>query len=326
MAKKELTNKDRLKLLEERKEKGEISDGTYKQLKAELEGKEATATPPSASIPTAAPEPSGPPPSPRKLPIIPIVAVAIVIIIIIAVAASGILGGGDDSKKSEGEEEFYEEPMSWEDVVTITGSISGGGPGPYGPDERVPFDVENTVVKMEITLTWNPQSQDLDLAIEDPEGRNRGASGNEPGVPESITIKKNIQAGTWTAVIDPFAAFGVDYTLEIIYSHETGNETGEGVLYQKTKSYSGESGEETDSFEVGDEYESLIIQVTISSAEGSMTLKIENPDGDVVYEKDVSGTEEVVDDKTVDAVSGEWKVDYSFDAFTGDIVIQVMGS
>ncbi len=326
MAKKELTDEDRLKLLEDRKEKGQISDETYKQIKAELERKEETAE--TAPAPTPAPVSTGTPtPSAKKLPFIPIIAVVVVIIIIIAIAASGILGGGGDSKKSEGEKETYEEPMSWEDVVTITGSISAGGPGTFIPDERVPFEVESTVKEMEIVLTWSPQSQDLDLAIEDPEGRERGTSGNAPGEPESVTIKKNIQPGTWTAIIDPFACFNVQYTLDITYLHETGNATGGGnLLYQKTESLSGKSGEETDYFEVGEKYESLLIQVTISSADGSMTLKIENPDGEVVYETEISGTEEVVDDDTVEAVSGEWKVDYSFDSFTGDIVIQVMGS
>jgi hypothetical protein len=325
MAKKELTDKDRLKLLEERKEKGEISEGTYNQLKAELEGKQAGAAPPPAPMPAPT---AAPPPSAKKLPIIPVVAVAIVIIIIIAIAASGMLGGGDDSKKSSGDEnEIYEEPASWEDVVTITGSISAGGPGTYIPNERVPFDVENTVVKLEIALTWDPQSQDLDLAIEDPEGRERGSSGNAPGEPESVTIKKNIQAGTWTAVIDPFACIGVQYSLEIIYYHETGNTSGEGnLLYQQTRSLTDETSEITDTFEVTEEYESVLIQVIVSSADGSMTIAIENADGDVVYEREISGTEEVVDDETVDAVTGEWKVDYSFDAFTGEIVIQVMGS
>jgi hypothetical protein len=262
----------------------------------------------------------------KKLPMLPLIVIAVVIIIIIALATSGILGGGDDSKKSGGENELYEEPMSWEDVVTITGSISGGGPMTYMPDERVPFDVENTVVKLDITLTWNPQSQDLDLAIEDPEGRERGASGNAPGEPESVSIKKNIQAGTWTAIIDPFAAFGVDYTLEIIYSHETGNTTGEGILYQKTESLSGESDEQSDEFDVEDEYESLIIKITLSSTEGSMTIEVSNPDGDVVYSQEISGEDEVVDESTVDTASGTWNVHYTFDGFTGDIEVNVMGS
>lgn len=326
MAKKELTNKDRLKLLEERKEKGEISDETYNQLKAELKGKEAMAAPTPVPMPAPAPVPTGTPPPAKKLPIIPIVAVAVVIIIIIAIAASGILGG-DDSKKSSGEEdETYEEPMSWEDVVTITGSISAGGPGTYMPNERVPFDVENTVVKLEIALTWDPQSQDLDLAIEDPEGRERGTSGNAPGEPESVTIKKNIQAGTWTAVIDPFACIGVQYSLEITYFHETGNETAEGVLYKMSKSLSAETGEESESFDVRDEYETMLVKLDGDSSSGSATLELEDPFGEIVYTKEISGEGEINEEDSLDCVKGVWKVHYTYEEFTAELTIQISGS
>jgi hypothetical protein len=272
-----------------------------------------------------------PPPSKaKKLPVVPlIIVIAVVGIIIAAVALSGAMSGGEKDSKNGEDEAGTGGVTTWEDTETIDGSIAAGGPMTVMPNEEVDFQVEDTVVQMDITLTWDPQSMDLDLEIFDPDGASKGSSGNAPGEPESVRIKgKNLKPGTWTASIDPFAAVNVQYTLEILYYHQSGNATGgEGdMLYQQIKTLSGESGDETDTFDVGEEYESLLIQVEISSGAGSMNLEIEDPDGEEVYSKEVSGEDTVTDQKTEDAKEGEWKVNYSFDEFTGTIVIQVIGT
>jgi hypothetical protein len=276
--------------------------------------------PPTAQAPT---------PKAKKLPVHPVVIIiAIVGIIIAAVAVSVVLSGGEKESDNGSGDELYEEATTWEDLETIEGDISGGGPMTFIPDERVNFEVEDTVYQMDIILTWNPQDMDLDLSIEDPSGDAVGSSGNAPGEPESVRIKSNIEPGTWTAVIDPFAAVNVHYTLEITYYHQSGNATGgDGgdILYQEVKNLSEESGDETDNFNVGGEYESLLIQVEISSGSGDLSIKIKDSDGNEVYSIDVSGEGQESDQETVDAKEGEWEVSYSFDNFTGTIVVTVAG-
>jgi hypothetical protein len=251
-------------------------------------------------------------------------------IILAAVAVSGGIFGGGDESKDKAEDELYTEPTKWEDTVTIEGDIAGGGPMTVMPNEQANFEVEDTVVQMDITLTWNPQSMDLDMEIFDPDGDSKGSSGNAPGEPESVRIKgKNIMPGTWTAVIDPFAAVNVHYTLEILYYHETGNETQGGngnVLYEKVISGADKTGDETDEFDVGEDYENLIIEFVASCGDGSMSIEIKDPDGNVVFSEEVSGTGDVVSEETVAAMTGKYTVDYTFDGFTGDVVVQITGS
>ena len=266
----------------------------------------------------------------RRLPSTPIIiVVAIVGIIIVAAIVSGIMFGGEKESSGGGSQnKLSTEPTTWEDMETIEGDITGGGPMTALPDERVNFEVEDTVYQMDIILTWNPQSMDLDLKIEDPDGIEKGSSGNSPGEPESVRIKgKDLPAGTWTAVIDPFLALNVHYNLEITYYHESGNLTGgEGeLLYQGVKNLVEESSEETETFEVGEGYESLLIQVEISADAGSMNIKILNPDGDEIYTEEISGEGTISDQETADPKAGEWKVNYSLSDFTGTVVVQVIG-
>lgn len=266
----------------------------------------------------------------RRLPSTPVIIVAAIAgIIIVAAIVSGIMFGGEKESSDGGDQnELSTEPTKWEDMETIEGDITGGGPMTALPDERVDFEVEDTVYQMDIILTWDPQSMDLDLVIEDPNGNEKGSSGNAPGEPESVRIKgKDLPAGTWTAVIDPFLALNVHYTLEITYYHESGNLTGgEGdLLYQGIKNLVEESSEETETFEVGEGYESLFIQVEISSGAGSMNIKILNPDGDEIYSEEISGEGTVSDQETADTKVGEWEVNYSFSDFTGTVIVQVIG-
>ncbi len=280
-------------------------------------------------VPLLQEQPTAQAPSPKakKLPVLPvIVIIAIVGIIIAAVAVSGVLSGGEEESDRGSGDELYEEPTTWEDMETIEGDISGGGPMTFIPDERVSFEVEGTVYQMDIILTWTPQDMDLDLTIEDPSGNAAGSSGNAPGEPENIRIKSNIEPGTWTAVIDPFAAINVHYTLEITYYHQSGNTTGGGdILYQEVKNLSEESGDETGTFDVGEGYESLLIKVEISSGAGDLSINLKDSDGNEVYSIDVSGEGQESDEETVDSKEGEWEVSYSFDNFTGTIVVTVAG-
>lgn len=268
-----------------------------------------------------------PSPKAKKLPVVPVVIIiAIVGIIIAAVAVSGVLSGGEKESDKGSGDELFEEVTLWEDLETIEGDISGGGPMTFVPDERVNFEVEDTVIQIDIILTWNPQDMDLDLSIEDPSGDAVGSSGNAPGEPEAVRIKSNIEPGTWTAVIDPWAAINVHYTLEITYYHQSGNTTAGGdILYQKVKTLLEESGDETDTFDVGEGYEDLLIQVEISSGAGDLSIDIKDSDGNEVYSIEVSGEGQESDQETVDAKEGEWEVNYSFNNFTGTIVVTVAG-
>lgn len=321
-----LTKEERLKLLEERHKKGEISDETYKQLAAELKIEKSV---PVVTAPTPAYMPP-PPPKAKKFPILPVVVVLFVVfIIIIAVFFSGaMLGFGGKSDNGSSGDSSGPEIKTWTDEETIDGSIAGGGPLTVMPDEQVNFEVAETVVKMEIMLTWNPQSMDLDLEILDPDGSVAGSSGNAPGEPESVVVSSSIDPGTWTAVIDPFAAVNVQYTLQIIYYHEEIlNDTGGGgaLFYQKVESLTDKDGEESDPFDVGEQYESLFLQVVVNAAAGSMSIEIMDPSGDVAYSNEITGPAEEVDEKTINAVEGEWEVVYNYDHFTGDLVVQIMG-
>ncbi|UCF09069.1 MAG: hypothetical protein JSW28_05130 [Thermoplasmata archaeon] len=279
--------------------------------------------------PEPSPEPVPPPKKARRLPASPIVILVVVVCIIIAAAvAAAVLLGEEEGNGSETKDDMYTEPTQWENMETIEGDISGGGPLTFIPDERAPFEVNETVYQMDIVLTWNPQDMDLDLVIEDPSGNEVVSSGNAPGEPESVRIKRNIEPGTWTAVIDPFAAANVHYSLEITYYHESGNATGPGgeLLYQKTKSVTGENGDEHDEFDVGEGYDKVLIQVDISSSEGTMSMTISDSEGNEVYSGEVSGADTVSDQKTVDAKPGVWQVDYSYEEFTGTFVVQATGS
>jgi hypothetical protein len=323
---KELTSKERLKLLEDRREKGEISDDTYNTLKAEIESEMAPPPPAmeSESIPLGTQ-----PPKAKKFPVPTIIIViAIVGIIIIAAAVTGVFKPTASSNDSKGKNEIDIEVTQWEDVETIEGDISGGGPGTVVPDAVESFEVENTVYQMDILLTWDPQGMDLDLIVKDSGGNERGTSGNAPGTPESIRIQSKIEPGTWTAEIDPFFAANIHYTLEITYFHESVNVSGiEGdLLYMQEKDLAGESGEENNTFEVGEEYESLFIHVEISSSEGTMSVDIMDPDGDTVHSGKVSGEDGDSHQETVSSKPGEWTVKHSIEEFTGTSLVLVVGS
>ncbi len=321
-----LTNEERLKLLEERHKKGEISDETYNELTAELKTEE-----PGKVVTAPVMVPMQPPaPKAKKLPVLPVAIVVIIIIILITglAFAGGLFGAGGKSGDKGSGDSSSPEVRTWTDEETIDGSITAGGPLTIVPDEQVNFEVAETVVKMEITLTWNPQSMDLDLEIHDPDGNVAGTSGNPPGEPESVTISRSIDAGTWTAMIDPFAAVNAQYTLQIIYYHEEviSEGGGEGALfYQKVESLVDKDGEESDQFDVGEQYESLYLQVVVEASTGSMSIEIMDPSGDVAYSNEVTGPAQEVDEKTISAVEGEWEVVYNYDHFTGDLVIQIVG-
>jgi hypothetical protein len=168
---------------------------------------------------------------------------------------------------------------------------------------------------------------DLDLIVRDPSGDERGTSGNSPGTPESVRIQKNIDPGTWTAEIDPFAAVNVHYTLEITFFHEKGNVTGgEGeLLYQYTKSPTQETSDKMDTFIVESDYDGLLIQLEISSSEGNCAIEVTDPDGEIVFSESASGSDSVFEQATVGSMQGGWTVSYSLEDFTGTYVIQVIG-
>jgi len=267
-----------------------------------------------------------PPGRARKFPATPVLMIAAVVaIIIIAALAAALMMESSEEKKEETQDETPSPPTRWEDVETKEGDITGGGPLTVMPDERVPFEVAETVYQMDIVLSWDPQSQDLDLVIEDPGGSEAASSGNAPGEQESVRIAGRIEPGTWTAVIDPFLAANVHYSLEIKYYHETEN-ISDDLLYLRTMPIVGETGEEHDEFDEEGEYESMDILVEITSSEGTFSFAITDPDGEEIYSAEISGEDSTSFQETVDAKEGTYKVDYTFEAFTGTSTVQVVGS
>ncbi len=318
-----ITNEERVKLLEERREKGEISEETYNQIKSELSSEKP--------VPVQTPPPTQTPPPAKagSLPSKPvIIAVVIIAIIILGAAVSGMFGGGGKSGNGGSMIDITINHDNWEDGETITGSISGGGPGTFMPDEIVNFEVAETVIQIDIELTWSPQDMDLDLSIEDPEGNLAGSSGEAPGVPETISIRRGIIPGTWTAIIDPFAAVSVQYTLDLVYTHESINITGiEGdLLFYDMQSFSEGSGNATDSVDVEEGYNELLIQSIISSSTGSINIDIKNPEDVVKFSTEVSGkAETIVDQKFVNGDVGQWNIEYTFEGFNGTVTMLFVG-
>jgi hypothetical protein len=251
---------------------------------------------------------------------VPLMIAGIIIVVVIGII---LLSGGSDTSDDLSDNEMSEEPNSWEDVETIEGSIAMGGPSTTIPDERVTFEVEETVYQMDMILTWNPQSMDLDLEIENPDGDVVAQSGNSPGTPETVRIK-NIKPGTWAALIDPFAAVNVQYTLEITYFHETGNVSGES-LYKMEKTYEAETSDASEDFDVGAETESININFMATSTEGSMTIEVQDPEGNVVFSGGASGGGDTNEDQTTEGKEGTWKVVYTFEGFSGDVEVQIAG-
>jgi hypothetical protein len=93
-----------------------------------------------------------------------------------------------------------------------------------------------------------------------------------------------------------------------------------------SKNLSGETGEESESFDVQDEYESLLIQLNGDSSSGSATIELEDPYGEIVYTKEISGEGEVNEEDSLDYVKGVWRVHYTYEDFTADLTIQISGS
>lgn len=268
------------------------------------------------------------PPKKRKFPIVPVFAsIGIIALIIMLAIISGIISPQSSSSNSSSSEMLATETIRWEDVVSIEGDIAGGGPLTMIPDVTVPFEVESTVIQMDILLTWSPQTMDLDLIVRDPSGDQQGTSGNSPGTPESVRIKGKIEPGTWTAEIDPFAAVNVHYTLEVTFFHEKWNVSG-GVgelLYKNSKSPSQETSDDISTLVVESDYNELLIQLEVSSSEGNCIFEVTDPDGNVVFSESASGSDSISKEASIESMQGGWTVSCSLEDFTGDFVIQIIG-
>jgi len=128
-----------------------------------------------------------------------------------------IIGGQDDGLNDTGNFTV----ITWEENLTITGSFIGGGPGGLlFADDRQPFEVADTVAKVHVVLTWDPQSTDLDLDVEDASGRVVGSSGNAPGEPQEVTVEKVKTPGQWNIVVDPYLNGPTTYNAVITLTHE----------------------------------------------------------------------------------------------------------
>ena len=196
----------------------------------------------------------------------------------------GLFSGGDDN---DGGSAFTltdveTNTITWVDQpFTLEGDIAGGGPSELIPDELAPFTVNDTVSQIKVVLSWDPQSMDLDLEVLDASDKVAGSSGNAPGEPETVEIKKRIKPGEWKAKIDPFFAANVHYIVEITFTHEMeigsseGNASSGAIMHQKIEECSGKTDSGTTEFDPGVGYESLLIQFSAQSASGEISVSIE---------------------------------------------------
>jgi uncharacterized RDD family membrane protein YckC len=264
----------------------------------------------------------------KKFPVIPvIVSIGIVALIIMLAILGGVISPQPSENRSSSGGLLTIEKNQWEDIQTMEGDIAGGGPLTMVPDVTVPFEVGDTVYQMDILLTWNPQTMDLDLIVRDPSGTEQGTSGNSPGTPESIRIKGNIDPGTWTAEIDPFAAVNVHFTLEVTCFNEIWNVSGdEGeLIYMNSESPTKVTMDQMDAFDIEKEYNMLLIQMEISPSEGSCGMDVSDPEGNIILSGEASGSETVFKEDYVDSALGTWTVNFYLQDFTGTFIIQVIG-
>ena len=257
---------------------------------------------------------------PRPLMVVLVIGIAVILIASVALVV-GFSSGKDSENASGGTfQELETTTITWVDQpIYLEGDIAGGGPGELVPDEQVPFTVNETVVKISVVLSWDPQSHDLDLEVLDASGKIAGSSGNAPGETETVEITKRIKPGEWKAEIDPFFTANVHYKLEITFTHEVeiggsgdggdGGSTGP-ILHQEAGECTDKTASDTNQFDPGNDFSTLLIQFSAQSASGEMSIKITDPDGEVVFEKTVSGTEQVAEQKEVPSKPGKWTVAY----------------
>ena len=80
------------------------------------------------------------------------------------------------------------------------GVLGVGVPGTV----TIPFSVPAGMTKFDILVTWDVPTNDYDLRVLRPDGSEGGRKGNNPGVPEDVTVTDPV-AGTWTLALDKFA-------------------------------------------------------------------------------------------------------------------------
>lgn len=82
---------------------------------------------------------------------------------------------------------------------------------------EIPFTVPAGVSRIDIVVSWDTP-EDYDLRVLDPAGKNRGSSGEVPGMPESYTVA-DPQAGAWKIALDRYAVVGVATVSSVVTAH-----------------------------------------------------------------------------------------------------------
>jgi len=329
-----LTKEDRLKLLKERKERGEVSEALYKELKQEIESLPNMTPAPEKTPAAPAVKPSKVKmPSMKKMPKPVLIGAVVAVVAILIIAGFFVMAGGDEKEEKKDSNvtiDTGELPTArkWSTTMTFSGSVSGG-PAEFVPDERVPFPVNESAVAVHVLLTFSGASNDLDLQVEDADGKIVGTSGNAPGEAEEVNVTNRVTPGEWAALVDPFIAINVDYQLVITLYHEEGGvpSGGDGdLLYMLVKNYMDDDDDVVDDFEVPEDLDEVLIVFSGSISEGTFDLLLKDTNGDEVLE--VVLEDEDSDEREIfaEAVPGDWEVLYSAEGCTGSIVLTVTGA
>jgi hypothetical protein len=80
------------------------------------------------------------------------------------------------------------------------GALSVGVPGTI----NFPFAVPAGTTKFDVRVSWTSPVNDYDIRVNRPDGSEETSKGNNPGVPEEVTVMNPV-AGTWTIAVDKFA-------------------------------------------------------------------------------------------------------------------------
>ena len=80
------------------------------------------------------------------------------------------------------------------------GAASVGVPGTI----NFPFNVPVGTSKFDVRVSWTSPINDYDIRVNRPDGSEETTKGNNPGIPEEVTVNNPV-AGTWTIAVDKFA-------------------------------------------------------------------------------------------------------------------------
>jgi hypothetical protein len=104
---------------------------------------------------------------------------------------------------------------------TIEGSIGPTVTGAPNSTQRHPVGADaEGADRVQATLTWSPQPQDLDFALVDGDGNEVASSGNAPGESEAFTVGIDPSRTDYEFVVTGYAAVQADYTIDATYEEQ----------------------------------------------------------------------------------------------------------